>query len=77
MLQQRYDYPGFQTHRQIHEDFKKAVGEFVRELDFQGPSQAMLEQIKTRVGGWLINHVKGEDIKMADFLKSAGVSAST
>jgi hemerythrin len=75
-LQQKYGYPGFQAHRQIHENFKKTVGEFARELKSQGPSQARLEQIKTQVGGWLVTHVKVEDIKMAAFLKSAGLSTS-
>jgi hemerythrin-like metal-binding protein len=75
-LQQKYGYPGFQAHRQIHENFKKTVGEFARVLNAQGPSQAMLEQIKTQVGGWLVTHVKVEDIKMAAFLKSAGLSTS-
>jgi hemerythrin len=73
-LQRQYGYPGFQAHRQIHENFKKTVGEFVRELNFQGPSQEMLEQIKTKVGEWLVTHVKAEDIKMAAFLKSAGAT---
>jgi methyl-accepting chemotaxis protein len=71
-LQQQYGYPGFPAHRQIHENFKKTVGEFARELNSRGPSQEMLEQIKIQVGGWLIRHVKSEDIKMAAFLKSAG-----
>ncbi|MDR0585085.1 MAG: bacteriohemerythrin [Treponema sp.] len=75
-LQQQYGYPGLEDHRRIHENFKKSVGEFARELESQGPSQAMLEQIKIQVGGWLITHVKKEDIKMAAFLKSAGAPAS-
>jgi hemerythrin len=36
----------------------------------------MLEQIKRQVGGWLINHVRAEDIKMAAFLTSAGAPSS-
>jgi methyl-accepting chemotaxis protein len=75
-LQQQYAYPGFQEHRRIHENFKKTVGKFAQELNSQGPSQAMLEQIKTQVGGWLVTHVKSEDIKMAAFLTSAGLSGS-
>jgi hemerythrin len=71
-LQQQYGYPGFREHRQIHENFKQAVGEFEKELNSRGPSEAMLEQIKIQVGGWLVTHVKSEDIKMAAFLKSAG-----
>ncbi|MDR1597212.1 MAG: bacteriohemerythrin, partial [Treponema sp.] len=73
-LQQKYGYPEYQAHRQIHENFKKTVGEFARELEAKGPSQAMLEQIKTQVGGWLVTHVKVVDTKLGTFLKSAGVS---
>ncbi|MDR2738479.1 MAG: bacteriohemerythrin [Treponema sp.] len=73
-LQQKYGYPEYQAHRQIHEDFKKTVGEFAQELKAKGPSQAMLEQIKTQVGGWLVTHVKVMDAKLGVFLKSVGVS---
>ncbi|MDR2080157.1 MAG: bacteriohemerythrin [Treponema sp.] len=73
-LQQKYGYPEYQAHRQIHEDFKKAVGEFAQELKAKGPSQAMLEQIKTQVGGWLVTHIKVMDAKLGAFLKSVGVS---
>jgi hemerythrin-like metal-binding protein len=76
VLQQQYAYPGREVHRQIHENFKKAVGEFAREVNSKGPSHEMLEQIKTQVGSWLINHVRAEDIKMAAFLKSAGAPTS-
>jgi hemerythrin len=75
-LQKQYGYPDFQKHYRIHENFKKTVGEFAKELNSRGPSQAMLEQIKIKVGGWLITHVKSEDIKMAAFLKSAGAPRS-
>jgi hemerythrin len=75
-LQEKYGYPGFQAHREIHENFKKAVGAFAGELNARGPSQEMLEQIKKQVGGWLVTHVKVEDIKMAAFLKSAGAPTS-
>jgi methyl-accepting chemotaxis protein len=73
-LQQKYGYPEYQAHRQIHENFKKTVGEFAQELKAKGPSQAMLEQIKTQVGGWLVTHVKVVDTKLGTFLKSIGVS---
>ncbi|MDR0710091.1 MAG: bacteriohemerythrin [Spirochaetaceae bacterium] len=71
-LQRQYGFPGFEGHRQLHENFKKTVGEFGRELKTRGPSQEMLERIKTQVGGWLVTHVKSVDSKMAASLKSAG-----
>jgi hemerythrin len=73
-LQQQYGYPGFREHRQIHENFKKTVGEFAKEVSSQGSSPAMLEEIKNQVGGWLVTHVKVEDIKMAAFIKSQGAN---
>jgi hemerythrin-like metal-binding protein len=73
-LQRKYGYPEYQAHLQIHENFKKTVGEFARELEAKGPSQEMLEQIKTQVGGWLVTHIKLVDTKLGAFLTSAGVS---
>jgi methyl-accepting chemotaxis protein len=73
-LQKKYHYPEYQSHYQIHENFKKTVQVCAEALDAQGPTEAMLESLKKEVGDWLVNHVAKVDIKMAAYLKSAGAS---
>jgi hemerythrin-like metal-binding protein len=73
-LQRKHGYPEYQAHRQLHENFKKTVQLCADELQSRGPSGEMLERLKKEVGGWLVTHVKVVDIKLAAFLKSAGVS---
>ncbi|MDR1447246.1 MAG: bacteriohemerythrin [Treponema sp.] len=73
-LQQKYGYPEYQAHRQIHENFKKVVQKCIDEQNTSGPSEEMLERLKKEVGGWLVTHIKVMDKKLAVFLKSKGIS---
>jgi methyl-accepting chemotaxis protein len=73
-LQQKYGYAEYPAHRQIHEAFKKTVGDFAAELELQGPSEELIERLKREVGGWLVNHVKVVDLKMAAIIKLNGAS---
>ncbi|MDR1862402.1 MAG: bacteriohemerythrin [Treponema sp.] len=73
-LQQKYRYPEYPAHHQLHEAFKKTVRDCAAAISSQGPSEEILELIKKEVGGWLVTHVKVVDIKLAAFLKSAGAS---
>jgi methyl-accepting chemotaxis protein len=73
-LQQKYGYPEYVAHRQLHENFKKTVREFAAELEAKGPSEDLIAKLKKEVGGWLVTHVKAVDAKLAAFLRAAGVS---
>jgi hemerythrin-like metal-binding protein len=71
-LQQKYGYAEYPAHRQLHENFKKTVGDFAAELDSNGPSEELVEKLKKEVGGWLVTHVKVEDLKMAAAIREKG-----
>lgn len=69
-LQQQYKYPEYPQHRQYHEAFKKTVAEFNRKLEEQGPTVVLVGEINMALAGWLINHIKQEDKKLAAFIRN-------
>ncbi|GHU26733.1 hemerythrin [Spirochaetia bacterium] len=69
-LQITYGYPDYLMHRQIHEDFKKTVGALTVRLHNEGPHRALVEEVITSVESWLLNHIKGDDFRMATFVKA-------
>jgi len=69
-LMEKYDYPGYKTHKQCHEDFKVTVTELTQQLQEKGPSEDLIVNVTAVIGDWLISHIRVDDIKMASFLKS-------
>jgi len=74
-LQVDYDYPDYLNHKRIHEDFKDHVGELVARVVKEGPSEKMITEVSSIIGSWLLNHIKGDDFRMAAFVKAADARA--
>jgi len=71
-LQIRCKYPGYERHRQLHEDFKVTVGELVREFDLYGSTVELSNNVNKIVVKWLINHIQREDKRIGDHIHSSG-----
>jgi len=71
-LQKEYGYPDYATHKKYHDDFKATVKELTNTLIEKGPHKELIDTAAKTVGDWLITHIKGNDIKMASYLKSKG-----
>ena len=69
-IQVKNHYPDYTRHKKIHDDFKKVAADFVKKIEAEGPTVANVGQINTLLAGWLIKHIKGEDKKLANYLKS-------
>ena len=69
-IQMKNHYPDYTRHKIIHEDFKKTAADLVTKIENEGPTVANVNQINTLLAGWLLNHIKGEDKKLANYLKS-------
>ena len=61
---------GAARHKQLHEEFKKSATVLIQQIQQEGPNVATVGQINTLLAGWLIQHIKGEDKKLAAYLKS-------
>lgn len=69
-IQVKNHYPDYARHKKIHDDFKKVAADLVSKIENEGPTVANVGQINTLLAGWLLNHIKGEDRKLANYLKS-------
>lgn len=69
-IQMKNHYPDYARHKKIHDDFKKTAADLVSKIENEGPTVANVGQINTLLAGWLLNHIKGEDKKLANYLKS-------
>ncbi|MDR1287283.1 MAG: hemerythrin family protein [Treponema sp.] len=69
-LQIKYDYPDYLIHKRYHDEFKVTVGELTRRLVKEGPSEEMVNTVTTAIGDWLLNHIKGDDFRMAAYVKA-------
>jgi len=68
-FQLRYNYPGYQQHKQMHEDFKVVVGEHVHEFKENGSSLDLSNAVNKVVVRWLINHIQREDKKIGNHIR--------
>jgi hemerythrin len=76
-IQRQYGYPDYENHHRIHEAFKSKVADFARRLDKEGASDELLNEVKHTCGDWLVNHIKGQDLKIGAYirgLKKKGVA---
>lgn len=69
-LQQASGYPDYENHRKYHEEFKKVTLELCTQLRTDGPTVVLIAKVNTAIAGWLINHIKREDVKVAAHIKA-------
>ena len=69
-LQKEYHYPDYLIHKRYHDEFKGTVGGLTGRLKDEGPTEEMIGLATTTIGNWLLNHIKGDDFRMAAFVKS-------
>jgi hemerythrin len=73
-LQQKYKYPDFQNHKKYHDDFKITVRNLSVRLIMKGSSDELIEEVKAKIGGWLVTHIKGQDVKVAAHIRAQNVA---
>jgi hemerythrin len=69
-LQQKYKYPDFQNHKKYHDEFKITVRDLSHEMILKGASDKLIEEVKAKIGGWLVTHIKGQDLKVAAHIRA-------
>jgi len=60
------NYPGYPAHKKIHTDLLTQVGDLVKKFD--AGKSVLTVSVMTFLQDWLINHIQGEDVKLAGFL---------
>ena len=66
----KYDFPDYERHKQLHEDFKETVSEKVSEFREKGSTKMLSTTVNKIVVRWLVNHILMEDMKIGVHVKS-------
>jgi hemerythrin len=68
-LQKKYNYPDYPAHKQIHDDFQTVAQGMAEKLFQNGPTDDFISEVYITIGEWLIEHVRGEDAKLAAYIR--------
>lgn len=69
VLQRKYGYPDYNNHIKYHKYFIDQVENIHKKLLESGANVALVGEINSKVGNWIINHIKKEDVKVAKHIK--------
>jgi hemerythrin len=69
-LQQKYGYPDYINHKRYHDTFKTVVKDLGNKLKLEGPTVALVAKVNSEIAGWLLTHIKREDVKVAMHVKA-------
>ena len=64
------NYTDYSAHKRYHDEFKVTVEELTQQLINEGPTWELMNTVTFTFEDWLINHIKGEDFRMAAFIKT-------
>jgi methyl-accepting chemotaxis protein len=68
-IQQQAGYPDYPNHRNMHENFKMVVKELSHKLILNGAKESLINDVREKIGNWLVTHIKGQDIKLGIYLR--------
>jgi hemerythrin len=69
-LQQKYNYPDYLNHKRLHDEFKVTVKGLTERLIKEGPGPELVNVVSSAIAAWLLNHIKGDDFRMAAYVKA-------
>ncbi|GHV49767.1 hemerythrin [Synergistales bacterium] len=68
-LQLKHNYPDYEKHKKLHDNFKATVGELVAQYKADGSSDKLADVVNTIVVRWLTQHITMEDFKIAAHIR--------
>lgn len=71
VLQKKYNYPDYINHKKFHKQFIEIVDNIQKKLISDGPNIALVGEINSKLASWIINHIKKEDVKVAQHIKNS------
>ena len=70
VLQIKSKYPDYNNHKKHHQHFIDTVENINKKLLENGPSIVLVGEINSKVANWIINHIKKEDVKVAEHIRN-------
>jgi hemerythrin-like metal-binding protein len=72
-LQLKCGCPEYENHKKLHDDFTKTIAALIAEHKTAGSSAGLSGKVYSVIVRWLVQHIKGEDAKIAAYIrKQAG-----
>ncbi|MEJ6949830.1 bacteriohemerythrin [Natronospora cellulosivora (SeqCode)] len=71
-VQKKYNYPDYEKHHEIHENFKREINEFKEKFNEDQYNEILIMEFSGKLLTWLISHVTGEDQILADYVIEEG-----
>ena len=68
----KYEYPGLELQKDQHKQFIVTLNNIVEDFKEEGPTSSLATSINVFLLNWLINHIKGVDSKLGQFLTEKG-----
>ena len=68
-LQVEYNFPGYERHKKLHEDFKAKVVDLIHQYQQDNQSVDLRAHVNSTIIRWLLQHIKGEDFKIAEHIR--------
>jgi len=68
-LQLKYNFPEYEYHKKLHEEFEATVSEKVSEFKEKGSTKDLSDAVNNFVITWLENHIIMEDMKIKAYIK--------
>ena len=68
-LQVEHKFPAYEKHKKLHDDFKVKATELIQQYQQDGSTENLRLQIVSVVVRWLLQHIKGEDFKIAEHIR--------
>jgi hemerythrin len=65
-------YPGLGQQKEQHEEFKVTLNNILEDFKEESTTKAIATEINVFLHNWLIDHIKGSDIKLGRFLTEKG-----
>ncbi|MCL2126179.1 MAG: bacteriohemerythrin [Oscillospiraceae bacterium] len=69
-LQRELEFADYPRHKQLHDGFTQTVKDLINQLQDSGATLGLTYRLSTRIGNWLINHIKQEDTKVGQLIRS-------
>lgn len=69
-LMKKYQYPSYEEHKKIHEDFIRKVEGLDEKIKKEGINLSIIMLVNKTLVDWLINHISKVDKKVGEYIKS-------
>ena len=68
------NFPDYERHKKLHDNFRAKTVELIAQYEQNHNSANLRAQLNSEVARWLLQHIRKEDLKAAEFIrqKTAG-----